>query len=89
MESKGKGEETVINVEAVKKHMEERGLSQKALAVDMHLTESCVSRMLNGKRSGSLEVLEGLARAFPDVDLRVFLKLESPKSPTWTQKKND
>lgn len=79
----------MINVEAVKKLMDERGLSQKALAVDMHLTESCVSRMLNGRRSGSLEVLEGLARAFPDVDLRVFLKQESSKSPTRTQKKSD
>ena len=79
----------MINVEAVKKLMGERGLSQKALAVDMHLTESCVSRMLNGKRSGSLEVLEGLARAFPDVDIRIFLKMENPKSQPRTQVKGD
>lgn len=55
--------------------MQERGISRKALAVDTHLTESCISRILSGKRSGSLEVLEGLARAFPDVDLRSFLKI--------------
>lgn len=79
----------MINVDFVKELCAQRGLSQKALAVDMHLTESCVSRMLNGKRNGSLEVLEGLARAFPDIDLRLFLKLENPKSPTWTQRKSD
>lgn len=65
----------MINVELVKQLMDERGMSQKALAVDAHLTESCISRMLNGKRAGSLELLEGLARAFPDVDLRSFLKI--------------
>lgn len=70
----------MINVAAVKQLMEERDLSQKALAVDMQLTESCISRILNGKRLGSLDFLEGLARAFPDVDLRIFLKAEKPDS---------
>lgn len=68
----------MINVEYVKQLMTERDMSQKALAVDMQLTESCVSRILNGKRLGSLDFLEGLARAFPDVDLRLFLKAEKP-----------
>ena len=68
----------MINVAYVKILMERDGLTQKALAVDMQLTESCVSRMLSGKRSGSLEVLEGLARAFPQEDLRNFLMLEKP-----------
>ena len=68
----------MINVAYVKILMERDGLTQKALAIDMHLTESCVSRMLSGKRSGSLEVLEGLARAFPHEDLRNFLMLEKP-----------
>lgn len=68
----------MINVAYVKILMERDGLTQKALAIDMHLTESCVSRMLSGKRSGSLEVLEGLARAFPQEDLRNFLMLEKP-----------
>ena len=63
----------MVNVEYVKQLMDERGLSQKALAVDMRLTESCISRILSGKRAGSLEFVEGLARAFPDVDLRNFL----------------
>lgn len=63
----------MVNVEYVKQLMQERELSQKALAVDMRLTESCISRILSGKRAGSLEFVEGLARAFPDVDLRNFL----------------
>lgn len=69
----------MLNIEYVKQLMAERDMSQKALAVDAHLTESCVSRILNGKRTGSLEVLEGLARAFPDVDLRDLLKAEKPE----------
>lgn len=64
----------MINVEYVKQLMDERDLTQQMLAVEMHVTESCVSRILNGKRLGSLDFLEGLARAFPDIDLRLFLK---------------
>ena len=67
----------MVNVEYVKQLMQERGLSQKALASSMRLTESCISRILTGKRAGSLEFVEGLARAFPDIDLRNFLA--SPK----------
>ncbi len=67
---------TAINVEFVKQLMKERDLSQKALAVDTHLTETCISRVLNGKRNGSLEFLEGLIRAFPDVEIRLFLKMD-------------
>lgn len=66
----------MINVEFVKQLMKERDMSQKALAVDTRLTETCISRVLNGKRSGSLEFLEGLIRAFPDVEIRLFLKME-------------
>lgn len=69
----------MINVEYVKQLMEERDLSQKALAVELKLTESCISRILNGKRLGSLDFLEGIARAFPDVDLRTFLILDIKK----------
>ena len=69
----------MINVEYVRRLMEERDLSQKALAVNMHLTESCVSRILNRKRVGSLDFLEGLARAFPDIELRAFLNLDNPE----------
>lgn len=72
----------MINVVYVRSLMERDGLTQKALAVDMHLTESCVSRMLSGKRSGSLEVLEGLARAFPQEDLRNFLVMENNNDPS-------
>lgn len=68
----------MINVEYVKRLMTERDLTQQMLAVEMHVTESCVSRILNGKRLGSLDFLEGLARAFPDVDLRLFLKADKP-----------
>ena len=68
----------MINVEFVKQLMEERDMSQKALAIDMHTTESCVSRLLNGKRSGSVDTLERLAMAFPDVDLRSFLTFGKP-----------
>lgn len=68
----------MINVEYVKQLMEERDLTQQMLAVEMRVTESCVSRILNGKRLGSLDFLEGLARAFPDVDLRLFLKVDKP-----------
>lgn len=68
----------MINIEYVKKLMDERDLSRKALALDMRITESCLSRILNGKRVGSLEVIEGLAKAFPDVDLRDFLLLDKP-----------
>lgn len=70
----------MINVEYVKHLMTERDLTQQMLAVEMHVTESCVSRILNGKRLGSLDFLEGLARAFPDVDLRLFLKADKPGS---------
>lgn len=77
----------MINVVYVRSLMERDGLTQKALAVDMHLTESCVSRMLSGKRSGSLEVLEGLARAFPQEDLRNFLVMENNNDPS--QKTDD
>ena len=66
----------MINVEFVKTLMKERDLSQKALAVDTHLTETCISRVLNGKRNGSIEFLEGLIRAFPDVEIRLFLKMD-------------
>ena len=66
----------MINVEFVKTLMKERGLSQKALAVDTRLTETCISRVLNGKRNGSIEFLEGLIRAFPDVEIRLFLKMD-------------
>ena len=66
----------MINVEFVKTLMKERNLSQKALAVDTHLTETCISRVLNGKRNGSIEFLEGLIRAFPDVEIRLFLKMD-------------
>lgn len=66
----------MINVEFVKQLMKERNLSQKALAIDTHLTETCISRVLNRKRSGSLEFLEGLIRAFPDVEIRLFLKMD-------------
>ena len=66
----------MINVDYVKYLMSEEDMSQKALAVSMHMTESCISRFLNGKRTGSLEFLEGLARAFPDTDLREFLKAD-------------
>lgn len=68
----------MINVEYVKQLMDERDLTQQMLAVEMRVTESCVSRILNGKRQGSLDFLEGLARAFPDTDLRLFLKPDKP-----------
>ena len=70
-----KGERIMINAEFLKKLMDERGISRKALAIDTHLTESCISRILSGQRAGSLEVLETLATVFPDVDLRSFLKI--------------
>lgn len=70
----------MINVEYVKQLMDERDLTQQMLAVEMRVTESCVSRILNGKRLGSLDFLEGLARAFPDIDLRLFLKADKPGS---------
>jgi len=66
----------MINTDFVKELMKQRGYSQKALAVDMKVTESCVSRMLSGQRGGSLEALEGLIRAFPDVEIKSFLKME-------------
>lgn len=66
----------MINVEYVKQLMEERDLSRKALAMDMGITESCLSRILSGKRIGSIEVIEGLAMAFPDIELRSLLLLE-------------
>lgn len=66
----------MINVDYVKYLMKEEDMSQKALAVSMHMTESCISRFLNGKRGGSLEFLEGLAKVFPDVDLRAFLQTD-------------
>ena len=68
----------MINVAYVKQLMDERNFAQQKLAKKMHVTESCVSRILNGKRQGSLEFLEGLARAFPDVDLRLFLIVDEP-----------
>lgn len=64
----------MINVDYVIRMMDEHYMSQKILAVSMHMSESCVSRILSGQRSGSLAFLEGLARAFPDEDLRSFLK---------------
>lgn len=66
----------MINVDYVKYLMDKEDMSQKMLAIEAHVTESCVSRFLSGKRSGSLELLEGLARAFPDTDLRAFLQTD-------------
>ena len=66
----------MINVEAIKNLMEEQDLSQKAFALTIHVTEACVSRVLSGKRSGSLEFLEAVAKAFPDIDLRSLLILD-------------
>jgi len=68
----------LINVEFVKKLMDERGMKRRALAKAMNVTESCLSRLLSGKRNGSLEVLEALATVFPDTDLRLFLVLDKP-----------
>ncbi len=66
----------MINVDYVRYLMNENDMSQKTLAKSMHMTESCISRFLSGKRSGSLKFLVGLARAFPDTDLRDFLQIE-------------
>ena len=68
----------MINVEFVKKLMDERGMKRRVLAEAMNVTESCLSRLLTGKRKGSLEVLEALATVFPDTDLRLFLVLDKP-----------
>lgn len=70
----------MINIELIKKLMGERGISRKALAIQMGITESCLSRVLNGNRLGSLEFLEGLAKAFPDIGLRNFLILGQTES---------
>ena len=70
------GRQSMINIAFLKQLIEEKGMSQKELALSMGLTESCVSRILSGKRSGSLYVLEGLCRAFPDTDLRLFLTVK-------------
>ena len=75
-----KGEE-MLNIDLVNHLIEERDLTRKALAGDMGITESCLSRILSGKRTGSLEVIEGLAKAFPDVDLREFLLLDKTAAP--------
>lgn len=75
-----KGEE-MLNIDLVNKLMAERDLTRKALALDMGITESCLSRILSGKRTGSLDVIEGLAKAFPDVDLRDFLLLDKSAAP--------
>lgn len=69
---------SMLNIDLVNKLMAERDLTRKALALDMGITESCLSRILSGKRTGSMEVIEGLARAFPDVNLRDFLLLNKP-----------
>ncbi len=68
----------MLNINFINTLMAERDLTRKGLAMEMGITESCLSRILNGKRAGSMEVIEGLAKAFPDVDLRDFLLLDMP-----------
>ncbi len=68
----------MLNINFINTLMAERDLTRKGLAMEMGITESCLSRILNGKRAGSMEVIEGLAKAFPDVDLRDFLLLDKP-----------
>lgn len=66
----------MINVEYLKQMMEERGMSRRDFCRKGHVEESSICRLFKGERAGSLGFLEGIARCFPDVDLRSFLILE-------------
>lgn len=66
----------MINVDYLKKMMEERGMTRRDLARKGHVEESSICRLFKGERAGSLIFLEGIARAFPDDDLRSFLIIE-------------
>ena len=63
----------IINVKVVEQLMLERDIPRKELAARMGISESCLSRVMSGNRTGSLAFLIGLAKVFPDIDLRSFL----------------
>lgn len=66
----------MINVGHLKQKMEEYGMSRRDFCRKGHVEESSICRLFKGERAGSLGFLEGIARCFPDEDLRSFLILE-------------
>lgn len=64
-----------INVEVVRRYMEEKRLSQVQLASQTGITQAVISRMLRSKRVGGMKVAGRLLRAIPAElwpDLLVF-----------------
>lgn len=69
-----------INLEAVKRRMEENGWNQARFAEMAGLSRSYVSRVLSGNEGGGGAFLEGLIKAFPTDDIRAFLSMDTMRT---------
>ena len=56
----------MINVELLKKIVENHGLTLGQLSVKSGISKSQLSRVLNGKRNAGAKTISGLAKAFPE-----------------------
>lgn len=61
-----------INVEAIKKAMNDEKMNQAELARRIGVSRSCINRILQGQRKPGEKVIAGLKLAFPSYSLDYF-----------------
>lgn len=59
--------------ERMKEFLDKKGLSAKQFAELIDIQPSSVSHMLSGRNNPSVEVVQKMLRAFPDMDIHYFL----------------
>ncbi len=65
-----------FNVLALRQVMDERHMSEAALARTMGVSRACINRILKKQRQPSAKVVTGLRTAFPDRSLDYFFSCE-------------
>lgn len=55
----------MLNIEYIKKLMDEKNMSERQLAVKSGLSSATISRVLSSKRGAGARTLAGIRRAFP------------------------
>lgn len=66
-----------VNVDAIKKLMQEYNLNQSSLGKRIGVSRACVSRILKGKRSPSTKFIAGFKQAFPMHSLEYYFFIQS------------
>jgi transcriptional regulator with XRE-family HTH domain len=76
-------------VERIKELMQQKGLNPSAFADKIQVQRSSISHILNGRNKPSLELIQKIIAAFPDIDIEWLITGTKSKIETTEVKKRE